>query len=561
MPAIAFAIGFSFFINLLMFVSPLYMMQIYDRVLASRSETTLISLTILAALLLAVYGILEALRSRILVRAGLIFDQQVATPVFKAVHRGNLNNPSAGFGQALRDVDTIREFFGGAGLITLCDLPWTPVFVFAAFLLHPWLGFIALGGAITTLILTVLNELLTKPALTRATGESIRANDRAQAALRNTEVVQAMGMTPALAGIWSKQHQSVLAWQSVASDRAGALLASTKFFRLLLQTLILGVGAYLAIEREISPGAIIAASIIIGRAMQPVEGAVAHWKGFIAARGALGRVRQLFDTIGEAPERMSLPKPTGRLSVSKIITLAPGRPNVILNGITFELAAGQVMGVIGPSAAGKSSLARVLVGVWPVRSGSVCLDGSELAHWNPEELGLHIGYLPQDVELFAGTVAQNIARFQDYIEADVFHAAALAGCHEMIQALPDGYNTEIGDSGQVLSGGQRQRIGLARAIFGKPSFVVLDEPNASLDTAGEAALLNAVQQLRAQRTTVILITHKMNVLTLCDKILIVNQGAVQAFGDRDEILSKLAGPRAVPATPGGQPTSQYATTA
>jgi len=540
LPIFFTAMIFSFFINLLMFVSPLYMLQIYDRVVGSRSETTLIALTILAGILLLVYALLEWLRSRILVRAGLLFDEKIAGPVFEAIHRGNVRMPNGGHVQCLRDVDVLRGFLTGSGLIALCDAPWFPIFVAACFLLHPWFGLIALVGSIVTLGLTVLNEVMTKKHLNSASAANARAGQSASAVFRNTEVLQAMGMVEPLKNLWLNQHDAVLAQQAVASDRAGVIIAFTKFFRLFLQTIILGTGAHLVIAREISPGAIVAGSILVGRALQPIEMAVGNWKGFIDARAAYARLKNLFNVAGEGFAKMSLPRPRGAVLVKDLIAGAPSNPQtIILKGINFELAPGEVIGVIGPSAAGKSSLARTLVGVWPVLRGAVRLDGGDIAHWDPQELGQYIGYLPQDVELFAGSVAHNIARFQDGEPEAVIAAATLSGCHELIQHLADGYNTQIGEGGHTLSGGQRQRLALARALYGEPSFVVLDEPNANLDAAGEEALLRSIQKLKAQQTTVVIISHKVNILTAVDKILVMADGAVQTFGPRDAILQRL----------------------
>ena len=547
LPVFATVVAFSFFINMLLLVSPLYMLQIYDRVITSRNVTTLLSLTVLAAILIGVYAALETLRSRLLVRAGLLIDQKIAEPVFNAVHRGNLRQPGANHAQALRDVDTVREFLTGAGLIALCDAPWFPLFVFAAFLLNPWFGLIALGASAITLSLTLLNEIATKKSLNAASQAATTANQTAQSLSRNTEVLQAMGMLRAVKTSWAQHHRSTLTLQALASDRAGVIVAGTKFSRIFMQTAILGVGAYLVIQRELSAGQMIAASILIGRAMQPIEVVVGNWKGFVAARSAFGRIRGLLSLAGVEPERMSLPRPEGALQIADLITAAPGHGNPpILKGVSFNLEPGEMIGVVGPSAAGKSSLARVLVGVWPALRGAVRLDGSDLSHWNSEELGRYVGYLPQDVELFAGTVAQNIARFQEIDTKSVILAAQLAGCHDIIQRLAQGYNTQIGEGGQALSGGQRQRIGLARALYGNPSLIVLDEPNANLDTAGEEALLAAMQKLKATRTTVAIITHKINVLAGVDKILLMADGTVQAFGAREAILPRLIGPRAVP---------------
>jgi ATP-binding cassette subfamily C protein len=550
LPVLLSAIFFSFFINLLLFVSPLYMLQIYDRVITSRSETTLIGLTVIAAILICVYAMLEMLRSRLLVRAGLMFDDNIANSVFNAVHRANLRLPNGVHVQGLRDVDTLREFFTGSGLIALCDAPWFPIFVFACFLLHPWFGYLAIAGSGISLFLAFLNEKATRGQLNAAGRTSMLANQDAQSMLRNTEAVQAMGMVSAIRKIWTGHHDATLGLQASASDRAGSIVAATKFFQVFMQTAALGTGAYLVISRELSPGGMIAGSILIGRALQPIGTAVASWKGFIAARSAFERLRNLFRVAGAEPRRMSLPRPQGNLKVSAVTAAAPGSNGApILKDVSFALETGEVLGVVGPSAAGKSTLARVLVGVWPAGRGAVRLDGSDLSHWNSEELGRYMGYLPQDVELFAGTVAENIARFFQVDDTEVIRAARLAGCHELIQHLAQGYNTQIGDGGQALSGGQRQRIGLARSLYGQPAFVILDEPNANLDSAGEEALLVAIQQLKANGTTVVMITHKLNILAAVDKILIMTEGVVQAFGPRDQVLQRLVGPRVVATAP------------
>jgi ATP-binding cassette, subfamily C, bacterial len=553
-PAFATAVIFSFFLNLLLFVSPLYMLQIYDRVLGTRNLVTLGGITIIAAILLMVWAALETLRSRLLVRAGMLFDERFAAPMFRVVHRGLLRQPGAFSGQYLRDIDVIREFFTGAGLIAFCDLPWFPVYVGVAYLMHPWFAGLAIVGGIVTLFLALLNEVMTRKTLLAASKANMTAGNSAGAAFRNIEVVHAMGMLEAMVGRWDRHHREVLGLQAQASDRAGAIVASTKFFRMFLQTGILGLGAYLAVEHEITAGAMIAASIIIGRALQPIELAVGNWKSFLAAREAFGRMKLLFHAVGVEPQRMSLPNPKGLLAVENVVAAAPGGQTAILKGISFKLGAGELLGIVGPSAAGKSSLARVLVGVWQVAAGAVRLDGYELSHWDPQDLGKHLGYLPQDIELFAGTVAENIARFGVVDNEAVIAAAELAGCHELIQNLPDGYNTNIGDSGQILSGGQRQRIALARCLYRSPSFIVLDEPNANLDSAGEEALLMAIQRLRAAGTTIVLITHKINILSLVDRIMIMGDGMVQAFGSRDEVLRRLTGPKVVKAGSGPSPS-------
>jgi ATP-binding cassette subfamily C protein len=546
-PMVLTAVVFSLFINILLLVTPLYMLQIYDRVLSTRSHSTLITITVIAALMLLVYAVLETLRTQVLVRAGLLFDHDLAGAVFNAIHRGMLRQSGNNLVQGLRDVDALREFLTGSGLIAFCDAPWFPVFVGASFLLHPWFGWLALFGAVVIWSLTLTNELLTKRDLTESTTASIEAGVRATSTFRNVEVLQAMGMLGALRSLWLGMHQTHLGWQARASDRAGALLAGTKFFRMFLQIVILGTGGYLAIEQEISPGGIVAASILIGRALQPMEVAVASWKHFVSARGAYRRLTALFSMAGAEPERMALPRPNGTLAVESIVVAAPGQREAILRGVSFALSPGEMLCIVGPSAAGKSTLARALVGVWAPAQGAVRLDGADLSHWDSQQLGQHIGYLPQDVELFVGTVAQNIGRFQDNIDpTQVIAAAEQAGCHELIQLLSDGYNTQIGEGGQALSGGQRQRIALARALYGDPNLIVLDEPNSNLDAAGEEALLSAIHGLKARKKTVILITHKVNILAAADKILVMSLGTVQGFGPRDEVLSKLLGPRIVP---------------
>jgi ATP-binding cassette, subfamily C, bacterial len=553
-PAFATAIFFSLFINLLAFVGPLYMLQIYDRVLASRNFMTLLFLTLIAAFLLAVYALLEKMRSAVLVRAGLLFDSKTRAELFESVLRGSLQQPGQAHHGVLRELDVIREFLTGAGLISFCDVPWVPIFVAACFILHPWYGWIALSGAVLIFAFAVANELLTREHLKSATKSSNLAGAFAAATFRNVEVLHAMGMWRPLRDRWLHRQNETLSLQAVASDRAGILLTMTKFLRAFLQVAILGVGAYLSITRESTPGAMIAASIIMGRALAPVELIVSQWKTFLAARSAYDRIVELLGIIPAAQKRMKLPSPEGHLTVQNVVVAPPGMQRAVLAGVSFGLPAGSALGVIGPSAAGKSSLARALVGVWPIYSGDIRIDGAALSHWDNEQLGSHIGYLPQDVELFSGTVAENIARFQAIDEGMVIAAAQMAGVHTMIQAMSEGYNTQIGDGGQSLSGGQRQRIGLARALYRMPSLVILDEPNASLDADGEAALLGTLRSLKAENRTVILITHKTNILAMMDKILVLNQGTMRGFGDREEIFAKLLVPRVVGPL-GAQPDS------
>jgi ATP-binding cassette, subfamily C, type I secretion system permease/ATPase len=553
-PAFVTAIFFSFFINILAFVGPLYMLQVYDRVLASRNYTTLLFLTLIAGFLLLVYAVLEKIRSAVLVRAGLLFDAKTRSELFESVLYGSLKQPGLAHHTVLRELDIIREFITGSGLISFCDAPWVPIFVAACFIMHPVYGWIALSGAVLIFAFAVANELLTREHLKSATKSSNLAGTFAAATFRNVEVLHAMGMWRPLRDRWLSRQNETLAWQAIASDRAGILLTATKFLRAFLQVAILGAGAYLSIIRESTPGAMIAASIVMGRALAPVEIIVAQWKSFLAARSAYDRITELLGIVPVMPKRMKLPSPEGHLTVQNIVVAPPGMQRPVLAGVSFALPAGSSLGIIGPSAAGKSSLARAIVGVWPIFNGDIRIDGAALSHWDNEQLGRHIGYLPQDVELFSGTVAENIARFQTVDETLVIAAAQMAGVHVMVQAMPEGYNTQIGDGGQSLSGGQRQRIGLARALYGMPTLVILDEPNASLDADGEAALMGTLQRLKAENRTVILITHKTNILSMMDKILVLNQGTLQGFGDRDEIFAKLLAPRvAAVGAPGAQP--------
>ncbi len=412
-PAFLTAIIFSFFINLLGLTGPLYMMQVYDRVLSSRNVTTLMVLTLIIAFLYIVWAVLESLRSKVLVRAGVRFDEVASPPMFQAVQRMSLMNPTAGSVQALRDTDTVREFYTGQGLISMCDLPWVPIYIIVATMLHPYFGLLAVVSCIFSGILAVANDRATRASLNEATRANITANNKATTTFRNAEVLQAMGMVSRLQDKWRESHSGALGWQAVASDRAGILMAATKFNRAFVQSLVLGLGAYLAIVGQISPGVMIAASIIVGRCIQPVEMAIGNWKSVVNMRSAYDRVQTLLHSLPAIGDRVLLPNPKGDLSIEGLVARAPGREQPVLRGVSFQVPAGHVLGIIGPSAAGKSSLARVLVGVWPALAGAVRLDGSDLSHWDPDQLGSNLGYLPQDVELFAGTIAENVARFRE----------------------------------------------------------------------------------------------------------------------------------------------------
>jgi ATP-binding cassette, subfamily C, type I secretion system permease/ATPase len=542
---------FSLFINLLALVSPLYMLQVYDRVLGSRNEWTLVFLTVIAVFLYLVYGSLEVLRARVLVRGGARFENMLRSPLFEASFMATLGRRSgAGDAQAFRDADVVREFLTGVAVLAFFDIPWVPLFVAAAFLLHPIFGWLALTTGIVTFLVAVANEYSTKRSLSRATQSAISAHADVAATLRNSEVMRAMGMAPGLKERWGQRRDEQIVWQAVASDRGSNLTASMKSFRQITQVLILGIGGYLCLQGELSAGGIVAASIIVGRALAPIELAVSQWKNFQNSRGAWSRLQDLFRANPQDQQRMALPPPRGSITFEQVLAAPPGSRAPVLRGVSFQLEKGKTLSIIGPSAAGKSSLIRVLLGVWPVATGTVRLDGFAVNQFDPNELGPYIGYLPQDVELFSGTVAQNIGRFREADHAGIIRAARLAGVHEMVQQMPNGYNTEIGDGGQSLSGGQRQRIGLARALFGNPSVVVLDEPNANLDSAGEAALIEAIRQLKADGTTVVFVTHKTNMLQLADKILLIDQGVVRLYGERDEVMAQIfSRPKVVSASP------------
>lgn len=535
---------FSLFINLLMLVGPLYMLQIYDRVLTSGSVETLIYLTVVAAFLILSGALLDLARARLLVRLSARLDDKLSETVFARMVRSALDTAHS-LPRPLKDLEAVRGFATGPGLLAFFDAPWMPVFIAIIFVFHPVLGLIALGGGIVLFAVAIASELLTRNPLKQAGGVSAQALSFAEDSMRNAEAVEAMGMMPGLKSAWGARHRQGLALQAAASDRAGWLTAVTKFVRPVLQVAILGAGASLVLLEQITPGVMIAASIIMGRALAPVEQAVQHWRGFLNAREGYSRLKDFFDNrdAEETAARTALPRPTGHLSVEKLVAAPPGRDKPLIKGIGFKLAAGESLGIIGPSGAGKSTLARLLVGVWQPASGHVRLDGADVAAWDSAELGGHLGYLPQDVALFDGTVAQNIARFGAVESDKVLAAARQAGVHEIVLRLAEGYDTRLGRGGAILSGGQRQRIALARALYGDPAFVVLDEPNSNLDGEGEAALRQALLHLKAIDTTVVLIAHRPSSVQTMDKMMLLRDGMIEQFGPRDEILAKVARPQ------------------
>ena len=541
---------FSLFINVLMLVAPLYMLQVYDRVLLSKSYVTLIALTVVAIGCLVVYGLLEMVRSRVLVRTGLKFDEYLHQKVFKATFRASIGSTRDTSAQSLRDADTVREFISGGSIIAFCDAPWVPLFIFAGFILHPAMGWISLAGAIIIFILALLNELTTRNLLRDASTTQLGATNYTALSLRNAELVHGLGMISSVMNRWAGRHGLSLSKQKKASDRAGAILASSRFIRLSLQVGILGVGAYYVVEGELTPGSMIAGSILMGRALAPVEMAVGQWKMFVGSRNAYRRLEELFTRQPEVEKPMPLPAPTGAVSIENIVVVPPGGNFPVLRNVSLNLENGKAVGLIGPSGSGKSSLARALVGVWPVRVGKVCYDGAEIDQWDPEQLGPYLGYMPQDVELFAGSVAENISRFQNIDAEAVVEAATKAGVHEMVLDLPKGYNTQLGEGGYALSGGQRQRIALARALYGNPKVLILDEPNANLDSEGEQALARAIHQAKEEGKAVLVISHRSSLLAVVDLIAVLKDGLLVKFGPRDEVLAELGAAQAQLASSG-----------
>ncbi|TQV74449.1 type I secretion system permease/ATPase [Denitrobaculum tricleocarpae] len=533
---------FSLVINLLMLTGPLYMMLVYDRVLTSQSETTLISLSLLIAGLFIIMGLLSSVRSKILVRVGSRINLRLSERVFGAQIKKAASGGARGL-DGVRDLQTLREFLSGTGPATLFDAPWTPVYIGVIFLLDPLLGWIATGGAVVLLLIALLNEVVTRRNLAKATRVLAESNEIVADGRNNAEVLSSMHMLPGIYRRWQRLQHAALELQNKASDRSASLSSMSRTLRLMLQSAILGAGAYLAINDVISPGSMIAASLIMGRGLAPIEQAIGSWRHFIAARGAYRRTKQLLDDVPAEEQRTQLPAPRGNLSVEKLFAGIPGKEGnqLILSNISFRLNAGEALAVIGPSASGKSTLARLLVGAWPPDHGQVRLDSADLWQWDRVQLGHYIGYLPQDVELFNGTVFENIARFNEEADDESVVAAAMnAGAHEMILALPDGYNTAVGTGGRLLSGGQRQRIALARALYGDPALVVLDEPNASLDAVGEEALSQTIQRMKARGQTVVVIAHRPSAVTQADKVLVLDGGKVAAFGPKAEVFAALS---------------------
>ncbi|PZV38974.1 type I secretion system permease/ATPase [Mesorhizobium kowhaii] len=535
-------IWFSGGINVLMLTGALYMLQVYHRVLGSHSLETLVMLSLMAAGALATMAGLEVVRGRLLAKVGSWMNARLAPVLLTASVEYAASAPGQVNARPLRDLDQVRNFFTSPSIFPILDAPWAPIFFAAIFLMHPWLGWLALCGGIVLFALALLNEYITRKPLTEATSAQSRAYTQAEAAIRNAEVVQAMGMLKPLLEGWKAHQDEANKGQVLAANRGGVIAAIARCHRLALQMAILGLGAYLVLQNEASPGIMIAASILMGRALAPVEQAIATWKATVGARAAYKRLTAVAGQYPEVKPVLPLPRPKGKFEAENI-TLGRQGGEPILKGISFQLSPGETMALIGPSGAGKTSLARVLAGAWRPSGGRALLDGMSVAEWAAEDRGRYVGYLPQDIELFAGTVSDNIARFATLnptVFKHVVRAAQLAGVHELIKGLPKAYATEIGEAGAILSGGQRQRIGLARALYGDPALLILDEPNSNLDKEGEDALVAAIGIAKATKTTIILIAHRPNIMAKVDKILVLNRGQQVLFGPRDYVFNELA---------------------
>jgi len=548
-------IAFSFAINLLMLTAPLFMLQVFNRVLTSRNEDTLWLLLAIAVFALMVLAGLDAVRGVILARSGAWLDERLSAPIFRLAVEGAVQVPGSGNVQGLRDLSLLRAFLTGPSMVPLLDAPWMPVFIGTIYLLHPLLGWIALGGALALFALALTNELTTRTRLQSSGAGALRALREADLATRNADVINAMGMTDAVVQRWRPGYLFSSHAQNSAGTTSAGISALSRFLRFSLQIGLLAMGAGLVLSAELTPGAMIAASILLGRALAPVEQSISAWKLTQAARQAFARLKPQLARARTDQEQMPLPRPAGHVEVDNVIYFHPGAEDPTLHGVGFDLPAGKSLAIVGPTAAGKTTLARVLVGNLAPRVGKVRLDGMDVAQWDRADLGKHIGYLPQDIELFSGTIADNIARMQEPDADAVITAARLAGVHDLILRLPRGYDTAVGPEGARLSGGQRQRIGLARALYGIPSLVVLDEPNSNLDGEGELALAKALGALREQGVTAIVITQRAGILNTVDQILVLNEGRVQRVGPREDVLRNLATPGSASnvSGPGQQP--------
>jgi len=526
-------------INLLMLTPSIYMLQLYDRVVSTGNKSTLLMLTILMIALYLTMSFLEWIRSQILVRVSARLETLLNYRVFAVAFQQSLASNQRAGTQPLEDLTALRQFLTGNGLFAFFDAPWLPIYVALLFVFHPWYGWFSVAIALLLTAIAIVNEKLTAKPLAEANDMAVQGRAQVARNLRNAEVIESMGMLADIRRRWLDTTYKVLELQSIASSRAGLISAISKVVRLTAQSAILGLGAYLTIEREISPGLMIAGSILLGRALAPIDLLIGTWKSFISARGQYKRLHDILLEVPAESEKMSLPPPTGQIEFEAVQVNPPGSQKATLRGISLVMERGDLIGVVGPSGAGKSTFARAVLGIWPASAGKIRLDGADIATWNRLELGPYIGYLPQDIELFEGTISENIARFGAVDPQQVIEAAQMAGVHELILHLPNGYDTPIGPGGATLSGGQRQRIGLARALYGNPVIVVLDEPNSNLDDQGEEALAHALNQLKQRQVTVILVSHRQNALSKVDKLLILNEGKLALYGLREQVIAHL----------------------
>ena len=538
--------AFSSLVNILMLVSPVYMLQMYDRVLTSGSGETLAMLTLIAVFLLVCFGFLEWVRQRLMQRIALALGLNMANDVLSSAFRSNLASQAQSSTQPVRDLDSIRQFMGSPTIFAFFDIPWTPVFTAVIFIFHPLLGAVAVFGALVIFTLGMLAEFRSRLPMRAAAIEGLQSHQLLESSMRNSDALKAMGMFEGLMERWRGRHRRSAAFQSAAAGRLSVLLSSTKAFRFSVQVGILGTGAYLVLQGDLTPGMMIAGSIIMGRALQPIEQGITAWRGFVGARQAWRRVNALLEGFGADPaaDATDLPRPEGKVEAENLSAVPPGGETPVVRAVNFTLQPGTLAGLIGPSGSGKSSLASVMMGVWPPSEGALRLDGAEIDGWSDHLRLKHFGYLPQTVELFEGTVAENISRLQEPEAEAVIAAAQMAGCHEVIMRLPGNYSSPIGPGGRGLSAGQRQRVALARALYGDPAFIVLDEPDSNLDSEGQEALAQVLVTLLERRITSVLITHNIRLLRRVDRIGVMKEGQLVNFGPRDEVLGQFAKPKA-----------------
>ncbi len=540
---------FSFCVNLLNLITPLYSLQVLDRVISSGSKDTLLMLSIIIIFIYISYTLLQIARSFTLIKIGEWLDQKISPKLFSHAVEAASQKPSMGAAQSIREFNTIKQFLTSSGINSLFDAPWSIIYIIVVFLIHPYLGWLTIFGALIIVFLAILNAYAVNSTLSGSSEMQLKGAYLADIATRNAETVQAMGMMKSVRNRWAETNSAALKMQSIASYRNGILSNTTRFFRSILQMGVTGIGAYIVIttgSQEMTVGNMIASSIIVGRALAPFDQLIEVWKQVTSAQKSYKKIKTSFDKEGSRPDGMTFPNPEGRLSVENVFFIPPTsrskgeQKEYTLKGVNFTLDAGKSLAIIGPSGAGKSTLARILVGVWKPHSGHVRLDNADVFTWNRDDFGQHVGYLPQGIELFNGSIKENIARMHKDIDPEaVIEASKLAGAHELISHFPDGYDTDIGLGGSSLSGGQRQRVGLARAFYGNPKLVVLDEPNANLDDKGEAALVQAIQTAKTKKTSTIIISHRPSILAFVDMVMILQEGSIVAYGPREDILSRF----------------------